>query len=276
MADQKLYLTDFEERRQKIRRRWRLGLLVLGVAMVLFGGTWFLLWSPVFRVQEVRVEGISRLPADDVRQFVQDIVMKHSRLARWFGADYIFAWPNEIAGDDLVDLPKARTLRIQTSIQDRIAVVTVVERGPYGIWCLMKHNPPACSWFEEDGTVFEPAPEAEGTLIRVVRDYATENIAFNASVLPGIFLPHLRGVFDVLDGSGFAPREVRYEDPGLQELRVLTYEGPELFFSLRFSPAYALSAIQNVREKDAAGTLFPRLRDMQYIDFRVENRAYYR
>jgi hypothetical protein len=56
---------------------------------------------------------------------------------------------------------------------------------------------------------------------------------------------------------------------------VATYDGPLLYFSLRFSPAYAAEAIRSLREDDAAGKLHPAFSALQYVDFRVENRVYY-
>jgi len=86
-------------------------------------------------------------------------------------------------------------------------------------------------------------------------------------------------VFDVLKASGIAPKEIRLNDLTLQEIEVDTYAGlpteasaktgPKLYFSLRFPSSNYLPVIQKFLSKPDFGKL-------QYLDFRVENRAYYK
>jgi hypothetical protein len=204
------------------------------------------------------------------------VVERDSRLAHLFGRDHFFVWPSAIDEHDLGNLPNVRTLTLEKNYRTRTVRVRIEEREPFGIWCLRKRAPVECFWFEYDGTVFEPAPEAEGKLIRVVSDHVNEKLAFGEKILPAHFLPTLRAVLDFLLLSPLAVREVRYEDPALQEVRATMFEGPELYFSLRFSPEGAFGVVGSLLEKDRAGTLSPRFNELQYIDFRVENRAYYK
>ncbi len=276
MADVKLYLSDLRDRRQRIRRRLRVvGLVLAAVAIVLF--IWWLLFrSPMFHIREVRVLGNRRVVSNDLISTIQEIGLRSSRVARWFSMSNILSWPRSVPLDMSSTLSRVKELSITKHYFERTIDVAIREREPYAIWCLRKSAAPECYWLEEDGTIFESAPEAEGNLVPVVNDYATDNLSLGDRLLGGEFVSNLRTIFDVLGHSRLAVREIRYEDPSLHELKVVTYNGPVIYFSLRFSSENAHAVIESLIDKDAVGKLTPRFKDLQYIDFRVENRAYYK
>ena len=271
MADEKLYLAERDLRRRRIRRRARIILLILLLVAFLGGGGWLIFRSPVFRVQSVEVRGTERMSPETVRNFADGLAAK-SFWGRILGTGHLWTWGRRIADDDLRMLPNAKSLRIETSYRNRTITIAVEEREPYGIWCFRSDELPACFWFEADGTLFEPAPEAEGGLIRVVGDHAQREVSLGTTVLSGVFMENLRSVFRVIEASSLAVREVRYEDPELQEVRLVTYGGPELLFSLRFPAENTISVIEQLVARGGNGTAF---KDLKYVDFRVENRAYY-
>ena len=86
--------------------------------------------------------------------------------------------------------------------------------------------------------------------------------------MPDRFIPNLLSIISVLTQADFSIREIRLSDIGLQEIEARTYDGPTLYFSLRFSADNALAAMQDVFASMD-------VRDFDYIDFRVENRVFY-
>ena len=117
--------------------------------------------------------------------------------------------------------------------------------------------------------LFEQALNAEGALVRTVRDYSRSPISLGQRVLPANFFVNLRSVFDALDLGGIHAREVALSDIELQEVEVRTFEGPRILFSIRFPAENTLSVIKSLKEKVNFAAL-------ENLDFRVENRAYYR
>ncbi|MEK7077437.1 MAG: hypothetical protein AAB967_04385, partial [Patescibacteria group bacterium] len=73
----------------------------------------------------------------------------------------------------------------------------------------------------------------------------------------------------VLGEAGVNWKEVRLNDLRLQEVEARVYGGPRMRFSMRFPADNALGVIQSLMAKPE----FPRL---EYLDFRVERRAYYK
>lgn len=148
-----------------------------------------------------------------------------------------------------------------------------------------------CWWFDADGILFKSALAAEGNLLRVVQDYTQRSIGLLSPVLPQEFLPPLFSIFRVLDASGVNVREVRLVDLSRQEVEVSTHGGftsnrpdgspisprdgrragvgPTLYFSLRFTAENAFPVLNDL-------VVHGVFTNLEYVDFRVENRAYYR
>jgi hypothetical protein len=110
---------------------------------------------------------------------------------------------------------------------------------------------------------------AEGSLISVVNDYSQDNLGINDVILQKEFIPHLVGALEVLPESNVAVKEIKLADLSLQELEVSTFDGPTIFFSLRFPASEAVSVLNSLREQ-------PGLEKLQTVDFRVEGRVYYK
>ena len=72
-----------------------------------------------------------------------------------------------------------------------------------------------------------------------------------------------------IKASGLTVEEIALHDIGLEEVDVSTYNGPVIYFSLRFNAMEDLPVLQQLLAK-------PNFNSLQYIDFRTENRAYYK
>lgn len=275
MADVKLYLAERDERRQKHRRKFRIGASIALVFVLLVGSLWFLFRSPFVAVGEVRVSGNARLTQDEVEQAIIGAFGSRSFFARTFGLGHVLAWPGYVIVDRPDFLPEVERIELTRNILARRIDIAVREREPAGIWCLERKEPVQCFWFAQDGALYAPAPEAEGSIIHTISDHASEGVGLGKSPLPPDEMERLMEVLGVLSGAGLNIQDVRYENPALQELRVATYDGPSLYFSLRFSLVYAAEALRTLLDDDAKGKLRPAFSALNYIDLRVENRVYY-
>ena len=185
------------------------------------------------------------------------------------GLDNVFAWPEEFSKEDLADLPAISSIEIERRIFDRKISVAVEERERVGIWCFSEVEPKRCFWFDPNGILFMEGYFAEGNLIPLLEDHSREPLALGDRALEARFLPNLVSIFSALDSIRLSIREVRLSDLGREEVEAYTYEGPKLLFSLRFPAAGVPDAIRAVEKITA-------LSKLQYIDFRVENKVYYK
>jgi hypothetical protein len=126
-----------------------------------------------------------------------------------------------------------------------------------------------CWWFDAEGVMFQKGLTAEGNLIRRVDDYTRRSLAPGSRVLGPSFMPPLVSIFHALEVSGVSVKEVRLSDAGLEELEISTYNGPKIFFSLRFGAQWTASVIISLRAEGNFSKL-------EYVDFRVEGRVYYK
>ncbi|MBI2623535.1 MAG: hypothetical protein HYW65_03085 [Candidatus Liptonbacteria bacterium] len=303
------YLSDSDRLRQRGRRRllYTYGFGVLG--LLLIGAAWAVRYAPIFDIKSIVVEGNRRASADEVLTVVRGMALEGA-LARFIGIERLFAWP-EKSERNLALLPAVAELTISKSFRSREVRIAVAEREPVGIWCFFQtridaditqmdadetnpisDNPrdyprqsaSSCWWFDKSGVLFARAPGGEGGLLKTVHDYSGRHLGAGSTALPPPLMERLLMIFDALRESGAVAGELRFEDVAREEVEVATLNGPRLYFSLRFPLAAATDALRQIfsasgppagaRLPDGQG--FPPPQKLQYVDFRVENRVYYK
>ena len=103
----------------------------------------------------------------------------------------------------------------------------------------------------------------------VVYDRAQAPRGLDQKVLPDEFLPNFISIMNVLKESGLAMRSIELNDLSLEEVDVLTANGPTIYFSLQFPADEYLPVIQKLM-------LTPTFDKLQYIDCRTQNRLFYK
>jgi hypothetical protein len=284
------YISD-QKKKRKRRRAYlftALGLIILYA--IFFATQWLILRSPVFRVDRVMVNGNSAIASADVITLAEASALpSHSffRGALTFGN--MLLWPNAIPQKELGMIPQLASANISKDFFSHTVTITVTERTPFGIWCFSAPPPIAappagastatstavtgvsapCYWFDNTGTIFEKAGETQGDLVFTVYDRAQSPRGLDQKVLSDEFLPNFISVINVLRGSGLAVQAIGLNDLSLEEVDVLTANGPELYFSLQFPADEYLPVIQKLMAQSNFGSL-------QYVDCRTENRVFYK
>lgn len=265
---QRISLVDISSKRRRWRRTLLWGGVLLGLSLLIAGSLWAVYRSSLFKIRDVKIIGATYVSQDDIRNFLE-LHVAQGRVARLLGPQNILTWPDSFSANDLKDLPALSSMQIEKHRFGRSVSVTVTERKRAGIWCFERSDPQRCFWFDAGGILFLPAYSAEGNLIPVLHDYSREPLALGESALQAKFLPNMLSIFSALKSIHLSVREVRLNDLGREEIEVQTYNGPRLLFSLRFPAAGVPDAI-------AAVERVVKLADLQYIDFRVENKVYYK
>lgn len=273
-----LYLPEIQRKRSRRRRRFIAVSFFLLVYLAILGCLRLILWTPVFKLKSFEIAGAVSVTKEDLVNFLRQKVLD----AEWkhiLGFDNILVWPETLSPEKASHLlPALKNLKIHRNYRERSVRLEVEERNPFGIWCLMKPETPECFWFDEEGVILARAPLAEGSLIPSVNDYSQGKIMAGGKVLPGGQIQNFFSILRVIAAARMEVKEIRLEDAALSEIKVLTYggptraAGPELYFSLRFPATSALAVLNSFRS--ATGT--SGLEKLEYIDFRAENRAYYK
>lgn len=272
------YLSERQKKRRNRRKYFFGALTALAVYFVLLAMAWLAFRSPLFRVRAITVEGNAAVPAADIVTLLQSSALRdHGFLKSLLGIRSMFIWPREFSAEDLAFIPRLSSATISRDYFSHTVTVKVVERSPLAIWCLMPTrdahgnaiNDEQCFWFDDHGIVFARTFDTQGGSIVSVHDYTKENLGLTEKVLPDIFVDHMLSVIDAVRASGINIKEMAVRDIALQEVDITTFNGPDIYFSLRFPADNDLAVLKSLMQKPGFGKL-------QYVDFRVENRAYYK
>lgn len=268
MTQAEFYLSERETRRRRGRRFFRATLFFLLLFSIAWGAALAVIRGPWLYVRDVEITGNERVSRDAVNTLLYASISRDNFLKRILGFRNMLVWPPALTSEDLRFLPQLKSVALQKRFRERKVVVRVQERRPLAIWCNVRAEPAGCVWFDDEGVAVEPAPLAEGNLLWTVNDYSGRTLRMMEKVLPGEFTANLLSMLRVLEAVGVSVREVRIEDIGLQEARAILYDGPDVYFSLRFPSDTAAGVLQSLISSG-------NFRALKYVDFRVENRAYY-
>lgn len=255
-----IYYKPSELVKKRSRIRLQIFLWCLAVSGLLAGLVYIGVYSPVFRVRNIRVEGISQLTAEVVLNVVKPLVF-HNAFLQWLGERNMLAWREQ-----QISVPTSGILlaSIGRNIFTRSVTISIKERKQAGIWCFRE----ACFWFDQEGVLFESAPQTEGSLLAYIEEDRLEPIPLGEKIIDDRFLNNTLKLITGLPEINFAIEKITFNRE-LQELTVFTYNGPRVLLSIRFDPTQNINGMQNLRP-----TL--NFSELEYIDLRVENRIFYK
>lgn len=232
-------------------------LLIIGVVYVVFR-------SSVFRITSIEIVGSQR--GEEIKAELVNVLFKTSRFQSWLGPENIIFWSPKA----IKEIPKSlfwlSDLTLKRDWSSRKILIEVKERQPWLIWCSSDFN---CYWLDEIGVVFAWAPQAEGFIIPKVLAQNSQPLVFGQPFFnnPDLVKNTLE-IIKQLQNSSLAVSQFLIKDPNLQEMTAMT-AGPELYFSLRYLPQNFSQVLASLNERLD-------FQKFNYIDFRVENRIYYK
>lgn len=261
------YMTEIGLHRRRIHLLSRSGIFLLALAWLAVLALLFFLRLPLLKVREVSIHGNSYISSARVESLLLARVLDNSRIKRTMGFRNMLVWPEKMTAEDLKFLPEAASVDVAKDYLHGKISVWVRERAHEGIWCFKKDSPSVCYWFDAQGVITR-TPYTEGSLILVVNDYSRSGVEPGEPVIEERFLANLFSIFEAVRRMGVNTQEIRLEDLAKEEIAVPIFNGPVMYFSLRFPAENAPAALAAVREKTS-------LSKLQKIDFRVQNRVYY-
>ena len=190
---------------------------------------------------------------------------KASFFRRMLGPESLFFWPKGGFEINSQSLPALVYATLTKDWQRKTVDIQVEERKPFGILCGS-----ACYWFDEEGVLFDQAPESKGFLIPKVLDENQRNLNLNDQIFgKPEFTQNLIDLMRQMQETGILkPRSFTIKNLNLQEIHIET-DGPALYFNLRSMPKDIDQILSGVNQHK-------KLQNLSYIDLRVENRVYYR
>jgi len=295
---------------RKEKKRRLLKLKIYGGLFIFFalivGAVYLIVYSPLLKIKQINVEcALTNTEEaqickdkDKITADLKDFFVHQSKITRFLGPDNILIWNNKKNDEILKTYPKLLQVLITKDYLERVIKIEFKEREKFGIWCQKtqiargsgiinadQHADPreisdlqkeisegsaSCWWFDKKGILFEEAPLIEGNLINKVDDFSGRTLKIGEPVLEEKLFSNLIKIFEVLEKSDLKIKSLRLEKLELQEIvaNPLNNSFPKIYFSLRIDPKFAIAVLESLKNLG--------LEKIEYIDLRVENRAYYK
>ncbi len=286
------------------KKRWILG-IILAVILVILGLIHFAS-SPFFKIKKIEVSEISNFSSPELILNLKSFFANKSKIASFFGGDNILVWTGNVE-DFLRTEPSFESLEIKKNYFTKEVIVKATEREKFGIWCQISRinsdqtqinsevrenqsqNPSLsvkgdsirenqsqnpnksefCGWFDKNGVIFKETAVIESEIFKRVNDFSSRNLKLGENILPQRLFANLIKIFGVLERVNLNAKTLCLKDLAFEEVYIESVSDPKIFFSLRNDPEFSLSAIGAFKKSN-------RWEKISYIDFRVENKVYYK
>jgi len=259
-------------------------LLVFAFLALVFGGGYLVYASDFFKIKNIEISGVKNYSKENLTADLKDFFKSRSAISSFLGPDNILVWNAEVSAF-LAKTPQLKNLNIEKDIFNRSVKVDAQEREKFGIWCLEINSmlnqvaasstfdkgfkEESCYWFDKEGILFVEAPAIEGELFNRMIDSTGRDLKLGDKVLDDRLLVNLVKVFEVFDTADLKSKTVFINDLKIEEVIVRPLGFPKALFSLRFDPRFSVVAINALKKSG-------RWQKVEYVDFRVENKVYYK
>lgn len=269
----------FDEKLERKRKRTLKIKIYAGLAaffVLLIGVGYLIVYSSVFQITRINTNN-TQIDADNTIESLKKFFVGQSKITEFLGPENILVWKPEKIGEFLKNYSPAQPgearqrrqiaeLAIEKKYFNREIKISVLEREKFGIWCQLTTND--CWWFDKKGVIFSEALRAEGQLINKVDDFSGRSLSLGEPALEEKFLSNLIKIFEILEKSDLKIKSLKLENLELQEVVTDSPLMPKIHFSLRINSEFALAALESIKKIG--------FEKIEYIDLRVENRAYYK
>ncbi|MBU4348616.1 hypothetical protein KJ671_03915 [Patescibacteria group bacterium] len=251
-----IYVDKKQYSKKKRAIRIRLYLSFFVVLFAIIGIFYLIVFSPFLKVRFILIENNKFLTEDYILDSIEPLVI-NSSFGSLAGVDNLLSWPS---GKITTTDPAFLNVVIKKKWIQRGLEIRIDERERFAIWCFS--DKAKCYWIDKEGIIFKEAPSTNGSLVLSVFDLREEGLGLGSIVEEKRFVKNLIVVLENLNKTGFSVKKIIF-DKDLKELHVNTFEGPNLFFSVRFDVSENILSIKNIEHKN-----------IEYIDLRVENKFY--
>ena len=238
---------------------------------IFIGFFYVLFFSGYCDVRSIAVSGTETIQADAVRAVVA-IAFDERSMFIFSNKNFLFFPTHETARMVKEKFPAIDSIDVSRKIWGAKVVVAIVERKPVGILC-GKLEQDACMYFDKGGVVFVVAPRIVGASVLRIEEESLGDIT-------GV--PAQKYSADAISFVTTAKRQVG-EKTGITvetfmflneygDVEARTQEGFLILFSMKQDAELQAQILKNL----LAAEIKDQALNLEYIDLRVENRAYYK
>lgn len=225
----------------------------------------FVFTSDFFKVKKIEVVNLPHFFEKDNFLFYLQNKLLENKWKALIGKEHILFWLGRVS--EISSLPFIKEVNKETNIWNKTVKISLTLREPEGVICEKEGN---CYFFDKEGKVFLKAPQTEGPLFLKINDKTGRKIVLGQYVFPKKeWLSNFYSIVSVMKNNGFKIAESGVEDFQKEEWYLKITEGTIFLFNFNFVPERFEYILENLSNKI-------NFKNTVYVDFRVENRIYYK
>lgn len=253
--------------REKKEISWKRRIIFFWVLFLILVLAYFLFFSPVFKIKEIKVSGNRAIGSEEIQNSLDGFLYK--KFLFFFNRNNVFlATDNKLINILLNDFPRILSIKINKDIFKKTINLVIVERKETGIFCKEE-----CYYIDAEGVIFEKAPQTSGSLILVIKDNSEREPELGSNVIEKNLMSELINLRIRLTSQlGLKVLDFIIEPGVSEDLRINTNEGWYILFDKSRDLQNQLIALQLVLKEK----IKEERKNLEYVDLRIENRAYYK
>ena len=242
--------------RERKKASWKRRVFFLWVLFLILVLVYVLFFSPIFEIKEIKISGNQVISNEDIYNSLDD------------QNNIFLATGDKLTNILINNFPRILSIEINKNIIKKTIDLKIVERKEAGIFCIKD-----CYYIDKQGVIFEQAPQTSGTLILAIKDSSNREVKIGKNVIEKEFMAELIDLGSYLSNQlGLKAFDFTIESDISKDLKINTNEGWYILFDRSQDLKNQLKALELVlREK-----IKEEREELEYIDLRIENRAYYK
>lgn len=244
-------------RKKKVKRRRSMLFLICLIFLIVL--VYIFLFSSLFKIQVVEIFGNKEVSSEEIKDN--------------FNYGNIFLTTENKVRDNLIKkIPKISDLEISKNLINRSVKLTIEERERLGIACHVKEETENCFYIDNQGVIFEDAPQTSGSLILLIKDYSQREFYLGKKIFEQRIIDFIsRARQDLSSEIGLIALDFNVLSFPSKDLKVMTSEGWYIIFDLEGDIKNQLLSLKAALEEK-----IQERENLEYVDLRIENRIYYK
>ncbi|MBI4708790.1 MAG: hypothetical protein HY764_01140 [Candidatus Portnoybacteria bacterium] len=278
-------------------RHWRVLIFWVVIIFFLAGGTAYLaIFSPILKVKKINLDGFSEAKAKEAQEIGNQILQK--KFFNKIPKDNFVLLPEpEIRNSLLDNFPEIKKLSFVKDLRGHSISIKAEQRKPAAIWCRVLIPEPVlvaegesnatssepifsladarienCLFIDETGFAFAQAPILSGGEVPTVYSQTESVISIKDIAADSKILSFILNAKKELAVANLNLTDFVVQSKSIGDLEILAPDGWRIFLNIDNSVSSQINALKRVLN-DEIKEKRPLL---DYIDLRVENRAYYK
>lgn len=220
-----------------------------------------------FKVKDFNVQGTNLISKEALLAEIAEGIKHQPKWRTWFGKDNILFWQfNKNTSFKSGSIASLAALEVKTDLIQKKVEIVAKDRELYAVWCVSGE----CYGIDETGIPFILVAEPQGVLILKIEDENQKEIKLGKPVFEkNEWFKNIKNAVETIKENNLPVKIIKIKDFRIEEWEAEIYLGFSVFFSLNFLPENFNNILKNL-SKDL------NFKKLNYLDFRVKNRIYYK